>query len=212
MNIYWFNFHFQPNINVETTLGHRHWIDVILSMLFQCYFVNFETTSINIRRLNFQFQPNFNFETTLVHRRWINVILSTLLQRCFANGETMLTNVRRLNFHFQPNINVETTLMNVDNQRCFNVDVFAGIALLGATIAPNLMPWVLRKIFSLEMVKNGNCLESRSKQNALFSENVPLKNAPMPPMSRTGLDHFVFLYFSTARLPAFAQHNKRWQW
>ena len=44
MNIYWFNFHFQPNINVQTTLVHRHWIDVILSMLFQRCFVNVETT------------------------------------------------------------------------------------------------------------------------------------------------------------------------
>ena len=59
-NICWFNFHFQPNINVETTLGHRHWIDVIVSMLFQSCFVNVETTSINIRRLNFHFQPNIN--------------------------------------------------------------------------------------------------------------------------------------------------------
>ena len=91
-------------------------------MLFQLCFVNVETTSINIRRPNFQFQPNFNVETTLVHRRGINVILSTLLQRCFANVETTSINVRRLNFHFQPNINVETTLMNVDDQRCFNVD------------------------------------------------------------------------------------------
>ena len=88
MNICWFNFHFQPNINVETTLVHRHWIDVFLSMLFQRCFVNVEATSITIRRLNFQFQPNFNVETTLVHQRWINVILSKLLQRCFANVET----------------------------------------------------------------------------------------------------------------------------
>ena len=35
--------------------------------------------------------------------------------------------MRQLNFHFQPNIYVDTTLMNVDDQRCFNVDVFAGI-------------------------------------------------------------------------------------
>ena len=30
--------------------------------------------------------------------------------------------------------------------------------LLGATIATNLVVWVLRKIFSLEMVKNDICL------------------------------------------------------
>ena len=77
---------------------------------------------MNMRWLNFPFQPNINAETTLSHRRWIDVILSTLFQRCFVNVETTSINVRRLNFHFQPNINVETTSMNVDDQRCFNVD------------------------------------------------------------------------------------------
>ena len=122
MNMRWLNFHFQPNINVETTLGHQHSINVTLLTLFQSCFVKTETTSINIRQLNFNFQSNFNVETTLVYRRWIDVILSTLLQRCFINVETTSINVRRLNFNFQPNINVETTLVNVDNERCFNVD------------------------------------------------------------------------------------------
>ena len=45
--------------------------------------------------------------------------------------------------------------------------------LLGTTIAPNLVPWVLKKIFSLEMVKNDICLEAANKQNALFSESMP---------------------------------------
>ena len=121
MNMPWLNFPFQPNINVETTLGYQHWINVTLSKLFQRCFVNVETMSINIRRLNFHFQPNINVET-FGNRRWIDVILSTLFQRCFLNVETTSKNVRRLNFHFQPNINVETTLMNVDDQRCFNVD------------------------------------------------------------------------------------------
>ena len=44
--------------------------------------------------------------------------------------------------------------------------------LLGATIACNLVAWVLKKI-SLEMVKNDISLGGASKQNALFSENVP---------------------------------------
>ena len=48
------------------------------------------------------------------------------------------------------------------------------------------MPWVLRKIFSLEMVKNYICLRRASKQNAPFSENFPQKNAPMLLMSRIG--------------------------
>ena len=105
------NFHFQPNIKVETTLIYRRWINVILWMLFQRCFINVETMSINIRPLIFHFQPSLNIETTLFYWRWINVILSTLLQRYFANVETTSINVRRLNFHFQPNINIETTLM-----------------------------------------------------------------------------------------------------
>ena len=35
--------------------------------------------------------------------------------------------------------------------------------LLGATIAPNLLPLVLKKLFLLEMVKNGICLGDASK-------------------------------------------------
>ena len=77
MNICWLSFPFQPNINIETTLGHKHWIGKILSTLLHCYFVNVETTLINIRRLNFLFKSNFNVETTLAQRRWINLILSS---------------------------------------------------------------------------------------------------------------------------------------
>ena len=97
--------------NVETTLGYRLWIDVIMLMLFQRCFVNAETMSINTRRLNFIFQPNFNVETILVPRHWIDVILSMLFQRCFVNAETTSINIRRLNFIFQPNFNVETILV-----------------------------------------------------------------------------------------------------
>ena len=52
--------------------------------------------------------------------------------------------------------------------------------LLGATIAPNLVPWVLNKIFPLEMVKNDICLGGVRKQNAFFSKNVPQKTYPCP--------------------------------
>ena len=66
-HIRWLNVPFQPNINVETTLDHQHWINVTLSTLFQRCFVNVETTSINVRRLDFHFQPNINIETTLMN-------------------------------------------------------------------------------------------------------------------------------------------------
>lgn len=52
-------------------------------------------------------------------------------------------------------------------------------------VAPNLLPGVLKKVFSLEMVKNKTYLWDTSKQNELFlSNSVPeKKNAPMPPVS-----------------------------
>ena len=79
---------------------------------------------MNIRRLEFPFQPNINVEATLSHQHWINITRSTLFQS-FANVETTSINVCQVNFHFQPNTNVETMLMNVEDERCLNVDVFA---------------------------------------------------------------------------------------
>ena len=79
LNMRRLNFHFQSNFNVETTLVHRRWIEVILSALFQCCFVNVETMLINVRRLNF----HFNEISTLKQRWWtltINVA-STLIER-----------------------------------------------------------------------------------------------------------------------------------
>ena len=79
--------------------------------LFQCGFLNVETTPMNKRWLNFYFQSNIKFEAKLVHRLWIDVILSMLFQCCFVNVETTSINICRLNFYFQPNLNVETTLV-----------------------------------------------------------------------------------------------------
>ena len=43
-------------------------------------------------------------------------------------------------------------------------------------VAPNLLPRVLKKVFSLEMVKNKTYLWDTSKQNELFlSNSVPEK-------------------------------------
>ena len=41
-------------------------------------------------------------------------------------------------------------------------------SLLGATIAPNLVPLVFLKTFSLEMVKNDLFFWSASQQNTIF--------------------------------------------
>ena len=64
--------------------------------------------------------------------------------------------------------------------------VYYGRLLRGA-IAPNLVPRVLKSIFSSEMVKNDICLGKSSKQNVLFSKIVPLKNTPMSRVSGMGL-------------------------
>ena len=52
------------------------------------------------------------------------------------------------------------------------------LKLVRAYSRPNLVSWFLKKIFSLEMVKNDIFLGSTSNQNALFSENVPKKTHP----------------------------------
>ena len=44
--------------------------------------------------------------------------------------------------------------------------------LLGVTIAHNVAPWVLAKVFSLEVAKNDICSGAASKQNVVFSEKV----------------------------------------
>ena len=100
------------------------------NLVFVIYLIQYFSTAMSTRWLNFLFQLNINHETTLGHQCWIDLILSKLFfQRCFANVKTTSINVRWLNFHFQPNINVETTSMNVDDQRCFNVDSMSSCLL-----------------------------------------------------------------------------------
>ena len=59
-------------------------------------------------------------------------------------------------------------------------------SLLGATIAPNLEPCVLKKIFSLEMVQNDICKGVQAKKMLVFRKNVSLKTTPMLSISRIG--------------------------
>ena len=56
--------------------------------------------------------------------------------------------------------------------------------LLGVTIPPNLVFWLLRKIFSLEINKKWHLFMGCKQTKCPFSEDVPPKNASMPPMSR----------------------------
>ena len=61
-----------------------------------------------------------------------------------------------------------------------------------ATIKPNLKPWILKIIFSLEMVKTGICFRVQADEIPFFRRCVP-KNAPMPPIH--GIAPGVFDYF-----------------
>ena len=74
--------------------------------------------------------------------------------------------------------------------------------LLGATRAPNLLPWVFKKVFSLEMIKNGICLGGASKQNAFFSKMVSQKRYTCPQCLKQVL---ILVKISFAEL-SFQQH------
>ena len=46
------------------------------------------------------------------------------------------------------------------------------------------MPWVLEKLFSLEVVENSICLGGACKQMLFLKKKVPSENEPNPSMSR----------------------------
>ena len=57
------------------------------------------------------------------------------------------------------------------------------------------------------MVKSGICLRDANKQNALFFQKMcPPKNAPIPPMSRTGPDGIICF----TRTPSVSNIWKMW--
>ena len=58
--------------------------------------------------------------------------------------------------------------------------------LLVTIIAPTPVPLFLKKIFSLEIVKNDICLGVQANKMPFFKNNISPKNAPMPRMSRIG--------------------------
>ena len=58
-----------------------------------------------------------------------------------------------------------------------------------ATIALNLVPGVLKRIFLSGIVKNDIYLGGESKRNALFFKKRAPRNAPIPPNSRKGPDN-----------------------
>ena len=111
----------------------------LLTKLFQCSFQSTlnQRNSINVVSTLFcQSWNNVDKHTSaqlsfsIKFQRWNNVGSSTLNRRNSINVVSMLfcqrwNNVDKCTsaqLSFQRNINVETTLMNVDDQRCFNVD------------------------------------------------------------------------------------------
>ena len=127
MNICWLNFPPQPNINIETTLSHEHWIDVILSMLFCQRWNNVDKhTSAqlsfstkfqrwnNFGSLTLNQRNSFNVVSTLSCQRWNNVDKSTSAQPSFS------TKYQRWNIFDE---RWRSTLL----QRWFKFDLFAGL-------------------------------------------------------------------------------------
>ena len=104
LNVALFLSHFLVNISTAN-------IDKVVSMLF----FHRRWTYVDSTFL-------FNQISTLKQHWVINNESTYFFQSCFVNVQTTSINIRRLRFHFQPNFNVETMLMNVDDQRCFNVD------------------------------------------------------------------------------------------
>ena len=114
----------------------------------------------NIGSSTLNWHRSFIVVSTLLSQRWNNVHKHTSAQLSFSTkfqrwnnvGSSSLNGCNSIDAllvlfcqhwnnvdkcalaHFQPNINFETTLMNVDNQRRFNVDVFAGDVMFFSSI------------------------------------------------------------------------------
>ena len=97
-NMRWLNFLFQPNISVETKLGHQHWIDVILSTLFCQRWNNVDkhvsaqlsfSTKFQLRKnvgsLTLNWCNSINFVSTLLCQRWNNADKCTSPQLSLSN-------------------------------------------------------------------------------------------------------------------------------
>ena len=86
-------------------------------------------------------------------------------------------------------INTPANIVSVMNtsKNCYTVRAYSR-PLLGVIITPNLMPRFLKKLFSLEMVKNDICLGGTSKQNVSFLKKFAPKNAHLPLLSKIGPD------------------------
>ena len=127
MNMRWLSFSFQHNINIETTLGHQHWINLTLSTMFCQHWNNVNKHTLAQLSFSTKFQRwnnvgsstlnrcnSINVVSTLFCQRWNNVDKCTSAQLSFS------TKYQRWN-------NVDERWRSTLFQRWFNVDVFAGM-------------------------------------------------------------------------------------
>ena len=120
----------QRSNNIESsTLNRRNSFNYVSMLLCQSWNNVDKHTSAQLS-FSTKFQRRNKIGSLTLNRRNSRDVVSTLFQRCFTNVETTSMSICWFNFQFQPNTNVEETLMNVDDQRCFNVDS-ALICLLG---------------------------------------------------------------------------------
>ena len=120
----WLNFHLWPNINVET-MGHRHWIDVIFSILFQRWNnVNKHTLAQLSFSTKFQRWNNIG-SSTLIRYNSIDVV-STLFCQCWNYVDKCTSAQLSFSTKYQRWSNFDERWRSTLFQRWFNVDVFTG--------------------------------------------------------------------------------------
>ena len=112
------------NINVET-MGHRHWIDVIFSILFQRWnSVNKHTLAQLSFSTKFQRWNNIG-SSTLIRYNSIDVV-STLFCQCWNYVDKCTSAQLSFSTKYQRWSNVDERWRSTLFQRWFNVDVFTG--------------------------------------------------------------------------------------
>ena len=122
MNMRGLNFPYQPNTNTETTLGHQHWINATLSTLFCQRWNNVDKHSSAQLSFSIKFQRWNNVGSSTLNRRNSIRIVSTL----FLQRWNKVDKCTSAQLSFSTKYQRWATLMNVNDQGCFNVDLFAG--------------------------------------------------------------------------------------
>ena len=104
--------------NIGSSTLNRHNSFNVVSTLFCQRWNNVDKHTLAQLSFSTKFQRWKNIGSSTLNRRNSIDVVSTLFCQRWNNA----INMRPFNFHSQSNINVETTLMNVNDQRCFNVD------------------------------------------------------------------------------------------